>query len=49
MTLNCPVNQMGQPLALPNEQFILFRPNIDFEVAIDQLGKKKARGTVQFC
>ena len=46
MTLNCPVNQIGQPLALPNEQFILYRPNVDFEVVIDQLGKKKARGTV---
>lgn len=48
MTLNCPVSQIGQPLALPQEQFILFRPNVEFEVAIDQLGKKKAKGTVKF-
>ena len=46
MTLNCPVNEVGQPLALPQEQFILYRPNIEFELAIDGLGKKKAKGTV---
>lgn len=46
MTLNCPVNQQGVPLALPNQHFVLFRDQIEFEVSVDNLGKKKAKGIV---
>ncbi|XP_031505705.1 uncharacterized protein LOC116267950 [Nymphaea colorata] len=31
MTLNVPVNNAGIPLAIPQEQFLLFRSNIEFE------------------
>ena len=40
MTLNVPINNQGVPHALPNEHFLLFRPNIEFEVKVDNLGKK---------
>lgn len=40
MTLNVPVSNQGIPMGIPMEQFILYRPNIEFEVKIDNLGKK---------
>ena len=46
MTLNPPVNNQGQPLALPQERFILYRPHVEFEIKVEGLGKKKATGTV---
>ncbi len=46
MTLNVPINEQGVPLALPNEQFVLFRKNIEFEVKIEGVGKKSLKGTV---
>ena len=46
MTLNPPVNHMGQPLALPQEMFILHRPNVEFDISIEGMGKKSAKGTV---
>lgn len=46
MTLNVPVSNQGIPLAIPMEQFILYRKDIEFEVRIDNLGKKELKGTV---
>lgn len=46
MTLNVPVSNQGVPLAIPMEQFILYRKDIEFEVRIDNLGKKELKGTV---
>ena len=46
MTLNPPVNAMGQPLSLANERFILYRPNVEFDINIEGMGKKSAKGTV---
>ena len=46
MTLNVPVNNSGIPLAIPMEHFLLFRNNIEFQVKIDNLGKKELKGTV---
>lgn len=40
MTLNIPVNNEGIPMALNNERFLLYRSNIEFQVRIDNLGKK---------
>ena len=47
MTLNVPINLQGVPLALNSEQFLLWRKNIEFEVKIDNLGKKELKGKVQ--
>lgn len=46
MTLNIPVDNQGIPMALNNERFLLYRSNIEFEVRIDNLGKKELKGTV---
>ena len=46
MTLNVPINQQGVPMALPSEQFLVYRPEIEFLVEIDNLGKKELKGTV---
>lgn len=46
MTLNVLVNPAGVPFTLPNELLMLHRQNIEFEVKIDNLGKKNLKGTV---
>lgn len=46
MTLNAPIDNNGVPLGLPQEHFHLFRKDIEFEVKIDNLGKKSLKGTV---
>ena len=46
MTLNVPLNNNAIPMALAQEHFLLFRQHIEFEVKIDNLGKKNLYGTV---
>lgn len=44
MTLNVPLNNNRIPLGIPMEHFLLFRASIEFEVKIDNLGKKQLKG-----
>lgn len=48
MTLNIPVNNQGIPMALNGERFLLYRSKIEFQVRIDNLGKKELKGTVRY-
>jgi len=44
MALNPPLDDNNDPLRTKAEHFILKRPNVQFEILIDQLGNLKGEG-----
>jgi hypothetical protein len=46
MALNCPINANGQPNSVEGEILMLYRGHVEFEVKMDGVGKRIAKGSV---